>query len=399
MDKTRQFKKIKIGLMRSGKFVGLSGIMMMGKTTMTTVIPTACTDGRNEMYNPEFIWQFAEKMIAFIIVHENLHKAGRHLITYRKLVEIYGHKLVNMALDYWINNKIIKADPEEELVAMPFLDGKQVGLYEPKYDGWTVLQIIKDLKQEEEEKPDQGEGGQGGEGFDDHDWEGASEMSEAEVKKLENDIKQAIRQGQMAAKKVGSGAGNDVLGLNELVASKVDWKRQLQEFVSSTCTAKQESSWRRPNRRFLHEGVIMPTLISESIRELVFSRDASGSMHFGERLPKVTSEMVAIARALRIEKIHLIDWDGEVGYHEEFTPDTFQHAPSIKQVHGGGGTDPRCVATYLKEKQIKPDAIVMLTDGEINNWGNWESPILWVISNDTKITAPVGKTINLENAA
>jgi hypothetical protein len=53
----------------------------------------------------------------------------------------------------------------------------------------------------------------------------------------------------------------------------------------------------------------------------------------------------------------------------------------------------------LKEKQIKPDAIVMLTDGEIHNWGNWESPILWVISNDTKITAPVGKTINLEEAA
>ena len=398
MDKNRQFKKIKIGLMRSEKFVGLSGIMMMGKTTMTTVIPTACTDGRNEMYNPEFIWQFAEKMIAFIIVHENLHKAGRHLITYKKLVEIYGHKLVNMALDFWINIRIIKADPNQELVAMPFLDGKQVGLYDPKYDGWTVLQIIKDLKEQEEEEQD-GQGGQGGEGFDDHDWEGASEMSEAEVKKLENDIKQAIRQGQMAAKKVGSAAGNDLLGLNELVKSRVDWKRQLQEFVNSTCNAKQESSWRRPNRRFLHQDIVMPTLISESIRELVFSRDASGSMHFGGRLVNVTSEMVAIAKALRIEKIHLIDWDGEVGYHEEFTPDTFQYAPSIKQVHGGGGTDPSCVATYLKEKQIKPDGIVMLTDGEIHNWGNWESPILWVISNDTKITAPVGKTINLEEAA
>jgi len=313
-------------------------------------------------------------------------------------VEIYGHRLVNMALDFWINIRIVKADPNQELVAMPFLDGKQVGLYDPKYDGWTVLQIIKDLKEQEEEEQD-GQGGQGGEGFDDHDWEGASEMSEAEVKKLENDIKQAIRQGQMAAKKVGSAAGNDLLGLNELVKSRVDWKRQLQEFVNSTCNAKQESSWRRPNRRFLHQDIVMPTLISESIRELVFSRDASGSMHFGGRLVNVTSEMVAIAKALRIEKIHLIDWDGEVGYHEEFTPDTFQYAPSIKQVHGGGGTDPRCVATYLKEKQIKPDAIVMLTDGEIHNWGNWESPILWVISNDTKITAPVGKTINLEEAA
>lgn len=404
MDKNRQFKKVKIMLMRSEKFVRLSGIMMMGKTTMTTDIPTACTDGRNEMYNPEFIWQFTEKMVGFIIIHENMHKAGRHLTTYKKLVDIYGFKMVNIGLDLWINSRIKKADPNEELVAMPYLDGKQVGLYDVKYDGWTVLQIIKDLKQEQEDKPEQGEGGEGGgggEGFDDHDWEGAGEMSEEEVKKLGSDIKQAIRQGQMAAKKMGAGtgAGSDLLGLNELVASKVDWKRQLQEFASSTCTAKQESSWRRPNRRFLHQGIIMPTLISESITELVFSRDASGSMHFGDRLTKVTSEMVAIAKALRIEKIHLIDWDGEVGYYEEFTADTFQYAPSIKNVHGGGGTDPTCVAAYLKEKQIKPDAIIMLTDGDIDNWGIWDSPILWVIANNRKITAPVGKTINLEEAA
>jgi len=138
MDKNRQFKKIKIMLMRSDKFVRLSGIMMMGRTTMTTDIPTACT---------EFIWQFTEKMVGFIIIHENMHKAGRHLTTYKKLVEIYGHRLVNIALDYWNNNRIKKADPNEELVAMPYLNGKQVGLYDIKYDGWTVLQIIKDLKQ------------------------------------------------------------------------------------------------------------------------------------------------------------------------------------------------------------------------------------------------------------
>ena len=81
MDKNRQFKKIKIMLMRSDKFVRLSGIMMMGRTTMTTDIPTACTDGRNEMYNPEFIWQFTEKMVGFIIIHENMHKADLPRIT------------------------------------------------------------------------------------------------------------------------------------------------------------------------------------------------------------------------------------------------------------------------------------------------------------------------------
>ena len=400
MDKTRHFKKIKITLMRSREFAALSGIMMMGKTTLTDSVPTACTDGRGEWYNPEFVFQFDDKGVGFIIIHENMHKAGRHMTTYKKLVDIHGHQLVNMACDYWINGKILKADPDKELVAMPHMDGKPVGLYDPKYDGWTVLQIIKDLKEQQENGEGQGEGE--AEGFDEHDWEGASELTEEEVKKLESDVKQAIRQGQMAAKKmgVGSGAGGDLLGLNELVQSKIDWREQLREFVQSTCAAKEESSWRRPNRRFLHQDMVMPTLYSESIRELVFARDASGSMFFEDRLPKVTGEMVAIVKALRIEKIHLIDWDGAVGYHEEFTPDDFANSPKVlHQVTGGGGTDPRCVATYLKDKKINPDAIVMLTDGEIHNWGNWDAPVLWAIANREKVTAPVGKTIHIGEEA
>jgi hypothetical protein len=37
-----------------------------------------------------------------------------------------------------------------------------------------------------------------------------------------------------------------------------------------------------------------------------------------------------------------------------------------------------------------------LTDGEIGSWGNWTSPVLWAIANNRNITAPVGKTINIE---
>lgn len=395
MDTTRRFKKVKITLMRSPKFVGLSGIMMLGKTTLDDSVPTACTNGRDEIYNPEFVWQFGEKGVGFIIIHENLHKAARHMHVYKPLNKI-DPQLANAACDYWINGKIKKADPNEELVAMPHLDGKQVGLYDAKYDGWTVNQIFKDLKQDQEENggaasntPNEGDG------LDDHDWEGAQEMTEEQAKKLEGDIKQAIRQGQMAAKKAGAGAGSDVLGLTELIKSKVDWKQQLREFMQSSCVDKQESSWRRPNRRFLHQDIVMPTLIGESIKEIAFCRDASGSMYCEDRLKKVTSEMVGIVKALHIDKIHLIDWDGAVGFHGEFSSDDFQNSPDVKSVRGGGGTDPRCVAAYLKEKNIKPDAIVMLTDGEIYDWGNWDAPILWAIANRDKVTAPVGKTIHL----
>jgi predicted metal-dependent peptidase len=396
MDSTRRFKKVKIALMRSPLFVGLSGIMMMGRTTMTTDVPTACTNGRDEMYNPEFVFKFGDKAAGFIIVHENMHKAARHLQVYTKLHAI-DPQLTNAACDYWINARITKVDPMRTLVEMPQdEDGKQVGLFDAKYDGWTVAKIFEDLREQQQQGGEGGEGGGEGEGgFDEHDWDGAKQMSAAQAKELEQDIKQAIRQGEMAAKKMGVGAGKNLLGLGELLESRVDWRSQLREFMTSTCTDKQESSWRRPNRRYLYQDLIMPTLMGESINEVVFARDASGSMMCRNRLTKVTSEMVALAKALQIEKIHLIDWDGAVSVRGVYTAQMFEDAPEVSSVMGGGGTDPRCVAAYLKEKRIKPNAVVMFTDGEVPSWGDWEVPVLWLIANSQKITASVGKTINV----
>ena len=396
MDNVRRFKKIKIALMRSPMFVGLSGIMMMGRTELVDNVPTACTNGRDEWYNPDFVFKFGDKGTGFIIIHENMHKAGRHLQIYTKLHAI-DPDLTNRACDCWINAKIKACDPNETLVAMPTdEEGNVVGCFDPKYDGWTVLQIFNDLR-EQQQNGEGGEGGGEGEGFDDHDWDGASKLTEEETKRLEQDVKQAIRQGQMAAKKMGAGSAGAMLGLGELLKSRVDWKAQLREFMTSTCTDRQESSWRRPNRRYLHQDIVMPTLIGESMNEVVFARDASGSMMCRNRLVKATSEMVALARALRIEKIHLIDWDGEVGRHLTFTAETFEGAPEVESVRGGGGTDPRCVAAYLKEKRIKPNAVVIFTDGEVPSWGTWEVPVLWLIANKNAITAGVGKTINVDD--
>lgn len=393
MNDIRRFKKVKIALMRSKIFVGLSGIMMLGKTVLDDTAPTAMTNGRDEWYNPEFIFRFGDKGAGFIIVHENMHKSARHMQVYTKLRAI-DPRLTNAACDYWINGRIKAADPSESLVAMPRDEhGNIVGLYDEKYLGKTVLQIFNDLRQKKQDGEGGGEGE--GEGFDEHDWTGAEGLTEEEKKKLEGDIKQAIQQGQMAAKRAGLGAGGEQLGLGELLRSRVDWRAQLQEFVSSVCADKQESSWRRPNRRYLYQDMIMPTMVSESIKEIVLARDASGSMFFKTRLVKVTSEMAAITSMLHIDRVHLMDWDGVVGKYEVMAGDQVANAKAVESVTGGGGTDPSCVSTYMKEKGIKPDAVIMLTDGEVPNWGEWDCPVLWVIANEAVIIAPVGKTINL----
>ena len=413
MDREREFKAIKIGVMRSKPFELLRAIMMLGKTVFTDAVPTACTNGRDVWYNLTFLFEKianGKKGIAFIMVHEAMHKAAQHMVVYIALWKI-DPKLANAATDYWINGRIIKADPKGEIVEMPVdHDGKVMGLFDPKYDDWTVKRIFNHLKQEQDENTDErpeendgeagdtGEAGDGGSDFDEHDWEGANAIPEDELKELEQDVKEAIRQGMHVGRKAGSDGLSDELGLGELVIPKVDWRVQLRTFMNSTCRRKDRSTWRRPNRRFLHQDIIMPSLEGRGIRELLLARDASGSMHWQDRMAKVTSEMVSIAKQLDIEKVHILDWDGSVSDkgHSTYSSKTLDTAPEIGRVYGGGGTNPRCVAEYVEKTRMKLDCIIILTDGEIDDWGNWKHPLLWLITNDNPIKAPVGKTVNID---
>ena len=92
----RKLKKVKIGLMRNPKFALWSGIMMVGKTLLDDDVPTAATDGRDEFYGREFVKSLPEKQLAFVVLHENLHKALRHLTTWRKLYD-EDPRLANIA--------------------------------------------------------------------------------------------------------------------------------------------------------------------------------------------------------------------------------------------------------------------------------------------------------------
>ena len=403
----RRFKAVKISVMRSDEFIELSGVMMMGKAELSEDFPTACTDGRNEIYGIKFITALADKELGFVIVHENVHKAARHTTIYYTLYKLDA-RLANMACDYWINGRILKADPRGNVVTMPRdSKGNIMGLHDLKYDGWPVLKIFRDLQENGAPPPPQGDGegdgdGEGGEGdgqgesgnFDEHDWESQQGLSDKERKEQAEDVQQAIRQGAMAAKKAGVGGKSGKLGLGELLQSKVRWEQEMDEFVSSACASKDESTWSRPNRRFLHTGLIMPSLIGESIREAVLGIDASWSMLTDDRLTKVVSEVQALADQVNIDKVHVLYWDGNVEKHEIYRGAEFKTFSADTTPSGGGGTDPACVPDYLAKEGITPDFTLMLTDGEVNSWGEWSTPVLWAITNE-HITAPVGKTINI----
>jgi predicted metal-dependent peptidase len=397
MLEERKVQKAKITLMRNSKFALLSGIMMVGRTRVDDNIPTACTNGRDERYGREFVKKLRDPELAFVVAHENAHKMYRHLTTWRKLHD-ENHHLANSACDYVINLMLKDLDPSETVIAMPrYTDGpnkgKVMGLVDERFRGMNAKQVFDILKQE-----DDGEGNGDGDGFDIHDWDGAKDMTEEEKKVLAREIDQAIRQGLISAKKAGTGTGGMDRELEGLMEPKVDWREVLREFVKSTCSAKDKSSWRRVNRRFLSTGVYMPTLIGEKVGHLVVGIDASGSVGDKE-LAECLSEVQGIAEEVSPEIVDLIYWDGEVAAHETYTGATVSTIVQSTKPAGGGGTSPSCVSTYLKEKSIVPECIIMLTDGYVgSDWGNeWTAPVLWVIVGGNDEVAPNGKTIHIRD--
>ena len=106
----RKLKKVKISLMRDPEFAMWSGILMVGKTELRDDVVTAATNGRDEYYGRDFVKNLNEKELAFVVLHEAMHKAYRHLTTWKKLWK-ENPMLANAACDYVINIQLQDLDP------------------------------------------------------------------------------------------------------------------------------------------------------------------------------------------------------------------------------------------------------------------------------------------------
>ena len=391
----RKLKRVKINLLRDDRFAYWRGIMMVGQTTVDEDFPTAATDGRDEIYGTALLRSQNDKQVAFVVLHENLHKIGRHMDVWRKLFEI-DPQVANMACDYWINQLLVDMDPLEQTIAFPTNpDGSRMGLFDARFKGMDIPAIFRLLMQEKQSGTGAFANGTGGGNFDEHDWGKAAGRSKEERDSHERDVDQALRQGAREHGKLhGKGSGNIAREMDELLRPKIDWREVMADFVRSLCTGRDTTSWRRPNKRYLAMGIVMPSLISERVGRVALGADMSGSVQ-GAQVTAVVSEMAHLADQVKPEKIDLLYWDTQVARHEEYDESNLALLPTSTKPTGGGGTSPSCVKRYLTEKRIEPECVVMLTDGYVDSWPEFDCPTLWIVT--TKgITAPNGITIHLD---
>jgi predicted metal-dependent peptidase len=108
------------------------------------------------------------------------------------------------------------------------------------------------------------------------------------------------------------------------------------------------------------------------------------------------SEVMGLAKEVRPDHVDLLYWDCRVAGHEEYDETNIDLMATSTKPVGGGGTSPACVKDYLKQKHIIPECVIMLTDGYVDSWPDFDCPVLWVVTTK-KITAATGQTVHLDD--
>jgi len=211
---------------------------------------------------------------------------------------------------------------------------------------------------------------------------------------LEDDWKAAVYQAATVERQ--KNRGNLPAWLKSLVEElsepTVPWTDYVREFCHRL--SRDDYSFRRPNRRFLQRGFILPSLQSEALGPIVGAFDTSGSIFcYPQLVQAILSEFQGILDLCRPETMHLLSCDTRVHQHEEFKPgDTLlQFVPE-----GGGGTDFRPIFESIEKLPEPPACLIFLTDLE----GYFpdkapDFPVLWANFGHPKAKAPFGTTIHV----
>lgn len=337
-------------------------------------IPTAATNGKTVWFNEGFITPLSDLELTFLVAHEVCHPMFDH----NARLGSRDPRKWNMAADYVINQIL-----NDEKIGQ-FIEGGC--LNKALYDaGRGISEAIYELLPDQNGN-DGGKFGQGGDGNGSaYDEIQDSSQSDAEREQLSEEWKVKVSQAAQSAKMQGKLSANIERLVGEVLNNKVDWRNVLRNFLTK---AKDETrSWARPNRRFLAQGLYLPSKDGEAMGELVIAVDCSGSIGDIE-LNQFAAEITAIKQDMNPATIHVVYFDSKVCHYDAFSRDD----SLFIKAHGGGGTAFSPVFEFIDEKGIDPVATVFLTDLYCSDFGTPPAhPVLWVSYGADK--APWGEVV------
>lgn len=405
--------KTRMSFIHDFPFVGNISMSLDIVPTRDPRNPTAATDGKNLFFDIDFLSSLSENERMFVIGHEVYHNVLMHFAR----TENRDRMLFNVATDFEVNY-ILKQDgmtvPVDALLASNY--GFKEGLSAEEY--YELLISNKAATQQLMNRLSNSSGNGNGNGnpngkpsgkgqisgqFDKHVYEG-DDVSQEEVpqgmadkygkigadpnfkpepdeKTLEKIREAAVASAQEIMRTRGELPAHLQKIVNSLIEPEVNWKEVLSQFASRCIT--NDPSWNRPNRRFAHRGIYLPSHEGKMLK-VAIGIDTSGST--ANSINKFLSEVHGIVTTFGNYELDLIQCDydiQDVAHFDDSQPLDLLH--SNFEVKGFGGTRMKPVFDYVAVNDIQPDVLVMFTDGYIENDLTEDPgyPVLWILTENS----------------
>lgn len=378
--------KARANLIMAHPFFGALALRM--KMIPDKDVKRSSTDGTVIRYNAEAVDKMPLTKVQGMIAHTVMHPAFLHHTRRGNRDKNKWQK----ACDHSINTILKNAG----------FDLPEGTYADPQYNGHTAEHIYTMLPDE----PEGGGGGGGGGGGQNQNQNGQDPGgdggvddspqsqngggSQSQQNHEEAEWKVAVAQAAHVAKQSGKcPAGLDRM-IEELLEPVLPWRNILHRFMTEKCN--DDFSWARGNRRFLAQGLYLPSRQSQdAMGDMVVAVDTSGSIT-QKLLDEFGGEISGIHRELRPKRLIVVYCDAEVNHVDIFGPDDELRF----KLHGGGGTDFRPPFRWIDKNQVDPRCFVYLTDG----YGPFpdreaDFPVLWCINNDD-VTPPWGEHLIID---
>lgn len=356
-------------------------------------VPTAATDGKNLFFNPEFFLDLAPEERIFLVLHEVMHNVYNHGIR----LGFRDHKTWNEAGDYVINDELIQRGfkmPAKGLHNVDYRDMSADEVYEDliskKDKGqqnpptpWPDLQLPPDGDNQD---PNNSQGNQPQTGLGGVEQPSAQEVEDHN----KNLLTQAVQASQMHGDKAGTIPGSLERLLDKMLKPKLPWTKILARFLFSL--NKDDYSWRKPNRRYISQGIILPSLYSEGVGRIDFAIDTSGSVSEDD-FNRFISEIGYVFKQYKPEEVGVMQFDHILQSNDKVC--NVQDFMKLK-FKGGGGTQIEPVLEEFSKNKAK--ALIILTDGHLYHGAELDpnKPVVWCVYNNPRFIPNFGTVVHFD---
>lgn len=268
------------------------------------------TDGRTLGFNPSYAAALSEAALIGAQAHEVMHLACAHHVRRGKR----DRALWNKACDFVVNQLLLDAG-----FSLP-----QGSVHDPAYAGFSVEALYSELARLQDEAPNKG-----------------AERPEAPGGNRTNGRRQrAAGRGERRREKPE--------GFHrKRLHPTLDWRGILQRFLENC--ADGDSTWTTPNRRYLYQGIYLPSRQEPRIPHIVLAVDSSGSVD-NALLEMFCTELSGILESYDT-LLTVLFHDTRVQSVQTFTR---QNLPLRLAPAGGGGTDYRPGYRLYRGKRSRP---------------------------------------------